>query len=448
MRTPDSGSSLPHGKAWRVQTNIVVLMVAFSVMNYFDRTIMSIAGPGIIKEFSLSETEMGGIYTAFLISYALMMIPGGYLVDRFGPRRVLTVMGLGAALFTGLTALGGQPGLGSYLGIVTSFLVIRFGMGMFTAPLYTSCSRMNANWIPSSRRAAVQGFISAGAGTGSALSPILFSWTIAQYGWRNSFWLAAIATAALAVLWLWYARNHPAEHPSLGSENGISKFAGGETGEAPGARVTPWRRLLTDRNLMLLTVSYFTVGYFVYIYFFWIYYYLGEVRGLGPNETAISTTIIFLTWMTLAPLGGWASDSLVKRFGLKTGRRVVPMVGLTLSALLLAVGINLSGTVATVALLSLSFGFAAFSDGPYWAAGIDLGGKQVGAACGILNTGSNLGGLAPLITPIIAAHVSWSWSFYFGCLVLMVGVFLWFFVDPTQTITDGDPVVDEAHPRI
>ena len=102
-------------KAFRVQAYVVTLMVAFSVMSYFDRTIMSIAGPVIMHDLSLSATSMGAVYTAFLMSYAVMNLPGGHLADRFGPRLVLTVMGLGAALFTGLTALGGKPGLGTYL---------------------------------------------------------------------------------------------------------------------------------------------------------------------------------------------------------------------------------------------------------------------------------------------------------------------------------------------
>ena len=100
----------------RVQMTIVALMLAFSVMTYFDRTIMSIAGPGIIKEFGLSETEMGSVYSAFILSYALLMIPGGWLVDGLGPWRVMTGMGFGAALLTALTALGGKPGLGALLG--------------------------------------------------------------------------------------------------------------------------------------------------------------------------------------------------------------------------------------------------------------------------------------------------------------------------------------------
>src|SRR5262245_28212179 len=89
----------------REQLVVVALMMAFSVMSYFDRTIMSIAGPQIMKEFDLSATQMGSVYSAFILSYAIMMIPGGHVVDQLGPRLTLLVMGLSAALFTGLTVV-------------------------------------------------------------------------------------------------------------------------------------------------------------------------------------------------------------------------------------------------------------------------------------------------------------------------------------------------------
>src|SRR5438128_9225944 len=95
---------------------LVGLMFAFSVMSYFDRTIMSIAGPRIMTEFGIPPTQMGSIYSAFILGYFLFMIPGGHLADRLGPRVTLGLMGLAAALFTGLTALGGKPGLGTYIG--------------------------------------------------------------------------------------------------------------------------------------------------------------------------------------------------------------------------------------------------------------------------------------------------------------------------------------------
>ena len=416
-------------------------MVAFSVMSYFDRTIMSIAGPGMMKEFALSEPQMGAVYTAFLISYAAMNLPGGYLADRFGSRLVLTAMGLGAALFTALTALGGKPGIGVYLGVVPSFFLLRFALGICTGPLYPTCARTMASWISPTQHGRVQGFIAAGAGLGGATSPILFSWMIGHYGWRMSFCIAGIATAILALIWFWYVRDHPSQHPSIVDANNTSPQQAETSEHARKANPTPWARLLTDGNLILLSFSYFAVNYFSYIYFFWIYYYLGEIRHLGPDQSAVATTTILLTWTAMSPLGGWISDLLVKRYGLKLGRRIVPFVVLTLGAVLLCIAINLTGVVASVALLSLSFGFASCSDGPYWAVAIGLGGRHAGAACGILNTGGNLGGVAPYVAPVIATYAGWSWGLYSASFALLVAVLTWFFIDPTKTFSP-DPVVN------
>lgn len=422
----------------RVQAGIVTLMVAISVMSYFDRTIMSIAGPGIIKEFGLSETEMGSVYSAFILSYALLMIPGGWLSDRLGPWRVLTGMGFGAALFTALTALGGKPGLGAALGVVPSFLIIRLGLGVSTAPLYPACGRMTANWYEVSRRARIWGLVASGAGVGSATSPILFSWMIGRYGWRFSFCLAALATAALAAFWFWYARDHPAEHPALRNLEDKSLPRASISKLAAGLHRPPWGRLLTDRNLLLLTIGYFTVAYFEYIFFFWIYYYFGEIRHLGKTQTAIYTSATFVAWMIMTPLGGWVSDRLAERLGRKAGRRMLPIVCLSASAILLVIGINLASPLAVAAVLALSFGLASSTDGPFWACAIDVGGKYVGAAGGTLNTGGNLGGFfAPVVTPFIASYFGWSCGLYVASAMMAAGAMLWFAIDPTKTIAEG-----------
>jgi ACS family glucarate transporter-like MFS transporter len=424
-----------------VEAGMVALMVGFSVMSYFDRTIMSIAGPKIIKEFSLSATQMGWVYSAFILSYAVLMIPGGRLTDRFGPWRVLTLMGLGAGLFTGLTALGGKTGLGTLVGVFPALIILRLGFGVSTAPIYPSCGRMNANWFPVSRRARVWGLVAAGAGVGSATSPLLFSWMMGRFGWRLSSVLAGAATATLALLWLFYARDYPSEHPALRPQN-IPASATENAVEGMRSSVrTPWGRLLTDRNLMLLTAGYFTVAYFEYIFFFWIYYYFQEVRHMGQQQSAVYTTAPFVAWMVMTPLGGWASDRISERWGRKIGRRIVPIACLTLGAALLCLGINLSDPVAVTVVLSFSLGFASCSDGPYWASAIDVGGKHVGAAGGILNTGGNLGGfVAPVLTPFIAARAGWSWGLYFGSFVMMAGVVAWFFTDPTRAVGEGEGV--------
>jgi MFS family permease len=402
--------------ARRTEIVVVVLMIACSVMSYFDRTIMSIAGPQIMNEFHLSAPQMGTVYSAFVLSYAIVMVPGGQIADRFGPRLTLLLMNLSAALFTGLTALGGTPGLGSILGVVPALIVIRLGLGVVTAPLYPACARMSANWVPASHQGRVQALIIAGSSMGGAVSPMVFSWLIGLFRWRISFVIAAAATAGLGVLWYCSVRDYPAGTHS--AENGRPK--------------TAWRPLFTNRNLMLLTLAYFSLGYFQYIFFYWIYYYFGEVRRVGASQSAVYTTMIFVTMGIMMPIGGWISDRLTRSYGARLGRRIVPIVGLSLGALLLCVGTVVSETALAVVSLSLATGFASWCEGPFWASAIDVAGTQVGAACGILNTGGNVGGfLAPVLTPYIASLAGWSWGLYAGSLVAIVGVIACYFVDPT-----------------
>jgi len=411
-------------------------MVLFSIMSYFDRTIMGVAGPGIIRDFGLSETQMGAIYSAFLLGYAVMMIPGGHLTDSLGPWRTLIWMGFGAALFTGLTALGARPGLGSLIGIVSSLVLVRFLVGVCTAPLYPACGRMNANWFPSTRQGLVWGVVAGGAGIGSALSPSLFAWMIPRYGWRNSFWLAGAATALLATVWAWYARDWPSEHRS--ARNAEPSYPARLRPQAIGtARQPSLRKLLTNRNVILLALGYGTVSYFEYIFFYWIYYYFREIRRMSQSETSTYTTVIFLAWVVMTPLGGWLSDRLIRTFGKKTGRPIVPVCCILLSTFLLFLGTRILNSLLLGVVLALSFGLASASDGPFWAATIDAGGEDVGAACGVLNTGSNIGGfIAPVLTPFIASFVGWSSALYFGCLVATFGVAIWFFMDATPSSAD------------
>ena len=400
---------------------VVFLMVLLSVMTYIDRIIITIAGPGIMKEFGIPEIQMGTVYSAYLLSYTIMMIPGGQFADVFGPRAALAVMAFGSSLFTGLTALGGSPGLGTYIGIVPSFLVVRLAMGICAAPVYPASGRMNANWNPPSARGRVWGWIACGAGIGGACTPLLFSWMRANYTWRGSFYVAALGSAVLTAVWYWYVRNYPHDEMPVGNSNSRVR--------------TPWKELLTNRDLMLLTAGYFTVNYFEYIFFFWLYYYFGQIRKMGMDQSAFYTTLMWIAWIVMTPIGGWVSDRLIAGLGMRNGRRIVPVVGLTVSAILVYIGCNVTGTVATVTLLCLSLGFAASTDGPYWAAAIDAGGEHSGTGCAMVNTGGNLGGmLAPVVTPLIAKWAGWSAGIYAGGALALIGVAVWFFIGAEPSV--------------
>ena len=402
----------------------MALMVALSAMSYINRTLMPVAAPTLIKHFYLSETQMGSIFSAFILSYAILMAPGGWLSDRFGPRWVLALVGGGSALFTALTALVGALSLARFAGVFGCFLAVRFALGGFSAPLYPACARMSASWIPLLDRARVQGMIIGGAPLGAAITPVLFAWLIARYGWQHSFFFASAATVALTILWLAYAQDRPP----------------GDS--APAAVTTPARRtdisiwsLLKSKNILLLTAGYFALNYFEYIFFYWIYYYFGEIRKVGASQSAIYTTVLLLVMMVMLPLGGWVSDRLIPRFGSTPACRAVAVAGMVLSAALLYVGTNIVTGLAMVALLSLALGLAATAEGPFWAALIDAGGGHVGSAGGIMNGIGNLGGLlAPVLTPYIASRAGWSWGLYFGSFIVLMGAISWFFLQPVPEV--------------
>ncbi|MDA1313896.1 MAG: MFS transporter [Acidobacteria bacterium] len=409
----------------RLQVGAVALMFGLSTMSYFDRTIMSIAGPEIMKDFGISETGMGTVFSAFLISYAIFMAPGGRLADRFGPRKVLFLGGMGAALFTGLTGLTGGAWLGASFGVVASLLIIRFLFGICTAPLYPALGRMTAAWFPAAQVARVQAIVITGAPLGGAISPVMFAALIGAFGWRWSFGWAAIATALLGGVWYWYARDDPREY-------GVEIPGVSAPGPVREGRF-PWGTLLGDRNLLLLTAGYFCMNYFQYIFYYWIYYYFGEIRGMSRGDSATYVTFLMLTITVMTPLGGWVADAFSPRLGSHGARRLVSVTGLSLSAVLLYVGSSGLDIVPTVVFLSLAAGCNSMAEGPFWATAIETGGKNAGVAGGIMNCGGNIGGiLSPTLTPIIAGYVGWEGSLHFASFVVMLSMVVWFFIKPNS----------------
>jgi ACS family glucarate transporter-like MFS transporter len=395
---------------------LVFLLFCFSTANYFDRIVMTAAGPRMMRDFGLSPTAMGSVYSALVLGYALFMIPGGHLSDRIGARRALALLGIVSALFTALTTLAGTKVVPAWMSTVAVLIAIRFALGIASAPLYPACALVTRNWIPPIFHARVQGLVIAGSSLGAALSPVLFTWLLNRFEWRTAFLPAALAPAALAAVWYWFARDTaPSKEPSVE----VLKQA-----RTP----TPWLRLLANRNLWLLTCAYAALGYFQYIFFYWMYYYFGQVLHLSEAASARYTGMLFLVEGLIMPLGGLVSDRLAKIRGLQFGRRWVPIASLALAAALTCAG-TLSAGLMAVACFSLAFGSAACCEGPFWATVTELGGEHVGSASSILNAGAQVGGFfAPVLTPIIAALFGWSWGLYAGAAIICLGAVAIYFV--------------------
>src|SRR5689334_15527201 len=187
-----------------VRWRIVLLLVAFSFLAHFNRVSISAAADlRIMKELSLTPTQMGFVYSAFILFYTLGMTPGGCFIDRFGPRTALLVVGLGSAVFIALTGLVGFGLLAAAL-IWPAFLVIRSLMGLCNAPMYPAAGQLVAHWMPFSRRALVNGLVVGAAPIGVASTYLVMGFLIDQLTWPLAFVVTGAVTGLVAIGWLFY----------------------------------------------------------------------------------------------------------------------------------------------------------------------------------------------------------------------------------------------------
>src|SRR5216684_3423385 len=203
----------PERPTW-VRWQIVGLLMAYSFMNWQNRMSIPVADGPIMEEFQLSSTKIGIIDSSLLVAYTLCMTPGGWFIDRFGPRLALIIMGFGTAASVALTGLAGHALLGIEMAFF-SFLAIRALMGSFSAPIYPASGKLVSHWIPFTRRAWANGLITGAAPVGMAASHVVFGFLVDHYTWRNAFAITGSVTSFLALAWMVYATNYPGQHPQV-----------------------------------------------------------------------------------------------------------------------------------------------------------------------------------------------------------------------------------------
>ena len=441
--TPLDPNSIGNGQtraSW-VRWRIVALLMALSYLSWFNRVNISAAYTEQIQyQYPISDQKIGLVITVFLLVYALWMTPGGWFADRYGTRLSLGLMGIGLGVFAALT---GGAGLIFTTGatLLAAFFVIRSIMGLFATPMYPSASRTIARWFPFSQRAHANGFIQAAAQFGTALTPLLFGHLMTQVGWPRAFMIVGALTALVGIVWLWYARNSPAQHRAVnGKELVFIQADALPLDEKLDLRPEKWSSLLRNRSLLLLTLSYAAIGYFEYLFNFWTQHYFKDVRHVGEEASRIYSLITNLSMVAGMLLGGTLTMGLVRRFGARSGLVIVPIAGMLLGAVLLLIAIQADDPRWTVFWLSLALAAVGATEAPQWTLAVELGGRSGATAAGIFNTGGNLGGaLAPYGTPFIKDLMGGSWNAAIaaGSIVLLIGLCLWYWIDPCERVS-GD----------
>jgi MFS transporter, ACS family, glucarate transporter len=422
----------------RIRWLMIGMIFVVDVLMFIDRVNISIAAKYIIPEYGLTEVQMGSVFSAFVLGYALLQIPGGLLGDRFGPRRVLTVAIFWWSVFTAVTAIAGELFLVSLFGVVGSFIVVRVLIGAGEAAALPNRNRLVANWIPPHERALAIGIGGSGSMLGAALTPPLIVAIMLTLGWRAAFYLAGAAGIGLATVWYWLARDRPEQHPWLNHTELRYITQGTEEPILPRsdtARSNPWPALLRNKSLWCVTAAYFTIGYIAYLYFSWFYLYLVNVRGFSLTHGGLYGSLPFLMAAVVAPLAGWLSDHLSQRYGKRTGRCLLGIVGLLLGAGWICAGAAATHPLWAVVFLSLGAGSLFLGVPSYFATTIDLAKTHAGIAGGFMNMGGNLGGaLSPTLTPLLAHHFGWDGALYASAALAVVGALFWLGVHPEQEI--------------
>lgn len=421
------------------------LMIAatflIATVAYLDRSNISIAAPVLKRELGLGDVELGFVFSAFVLGYALTQPVAGWVADRFGPYRIIAI-GIGWwSVLTAVTATivaGSGWAFGALLGA-------RFLLGIGESIIFPASNRLVANWIPSRERGLANGLIFAGVGIGAGLAPPLITSIMLAADWRAAFWATALIGVGALAVWLVVARDRPEQHPWV-SRPELALIEAGRPVEQPippsaMRSVAPWRAILGNRSIRFLALSYFCFGYVAYIYFSWFFTYLASVRGLDLKSSGLYGMFPFIAMAIASPFGGWLSDRLTVRHGARAGRCVVAGVGMALSAVCIALASGVADVRLAALVLAAGSGSLYLAQSAFWTLSADIGQRSAGTVSGLMNMGCQIGGvIVGVLTPVIAQSFGWTASFLFTSAVCLVGALAWLPIDPGTALEPADQV--------
>jgi ACS family glucarate transporter-like MFS transporter len=325
-------------------------------------------------------------------------------------------------------------------------VLVRFALGAGEATMYPATSQFVERWFPVQERGKANGFIFAGIGLGGGFSQIIVTAIILHSGWRASFWFSACVGVTAGLIWYLVARDTPERHPWVGgaeralivSRRRVSQAATNDDNDDPskyGRHAVPWANIFGSKVVLALTASYFTFGYVAWLFFAWMYIYMAQVRGLNLKTSAVYSMLPFIAMTVGCLLGGVVSDSIAARFGLRTGRCVLPGVALALTAGLLVVGSRAHSAETAALVLACGAGILYLAQSSYWAVSADIAGEYTGIVGGMMNMGAQLGGACTAsLTPLLAARFGWDASFVTAASLAGIGGLLWIAIDPNQQL--------------
>ena len=411
----------------RVRYWVIVFAVTLAVITYIDRVAMSFASPDIRRELHLNSVQMGYVFTAFGWAYALFEMPGGFLGDWMGPRKVLMRVVLWWSFFT--------AAIGSAWNFI-SITVMEFLFGAGEAGCFPNLTKAFTTWLPPRERVRAQGVMWLSARWGGAFTPLLVAWVMSQVGWRHTFQIFGSLGLIWGALFYWWYRDDPLQNAKLNAAE--RELVRESSKHATGHGDVPWSKLLASRSAWMLCLQYFCLSYGWYFYITWLPTYLREARHLAVFSSAWLAGVPLFMGGLGNPCSVWIASRLVRINGsVAVTRRIMATIGFAGAASFLV----LSTRIHNPQLAMLSIGLASFSNDLVmpgaWGSAMDIGGKFAGTLSGAMNMWGNIGGaLAPLVIGYILhwTNSNWNLTFYVSAVIYLMGIVCWAFMDPVTPI--------------
>jgi ACS family glucarate transporter-like MFS transporter len=399
----------------------LLLVVLLALITYMDRVAISVAAADIRKDLGLSLVQMGWALSVFGWAYALFEIPGGWLGDRIGPRRVLMRIVLWWSLFTALTGSVWSP---------RSLIITRALFGAGEAGAFPNLTRILTTWLPAGERERAQALVWLATRMSGAFTPSLVALLIGWLSWRHTFEIfGAIGMVWALLFYRWY-RDDPSQHPRVSADELALLPPARESAVARSG--VPWRLIFSSRAVWLLSLQYMCLAYGWWFYINWLPTYLREARGTSLKMGALLAGLPLLLGGAGCLVSAAVIPRLARRMGVARARRLVAVTGFIGASASIFVFTGIADPVRAMFVLGLAGFFNDFVMPAAWAGTMDVGGRYSGTVSGAMNMMGSIAGASSVIVVgylLTWTRGNWTLTFLISAAIYAAGALCWVFLD-------------------
>ncbi|MEM9832363.1 MAG: MFS transporter [Bacteroidota bacterium] len=417
---------MPRKTVFPVRYQMVGATFILAMIVLFDRILISVAKDPVSADLSLNDKQMGWVLSIFALGYALFQTPAGLLADRFGARRILTLVVSIWSVFTALT------------GAIWNFfllLIVRFLFGVGEAGAFPGIARAVFRWIPVGERGIVNGINFSGGRIGAAIALPGAAWLISQVGWRASFVILGVVGILWAVVWYAWFRDDPAAHAAVSEEerNFIEEHTGSKNVEKSSIS---FNKLFRSKGMWLLMGQYFCSNFTFFFCLTWLFPHLKVKYNLEAIEAGFYSSAPLIFGALGNWFSGWLVDVIYRRGEWALSRKLPAIIGFGLAAVGVLASVYMKDVLGAIIFISLAVFGADMTLSPSWSACVDVGREHSGAVSGTMNMAGNLGSFVtalafPYLMSLTGSDVTF---FYVTAILNLLAIPIWWTIRSDQPL--------------